>query len=180
MPIPVENKIMMAIALLLFGSLYVKMFWCKYVCPLGACVNLFRFSLLFAGIVVLIWVLGLTSFSNGWVWGLGIACLFSYIVEVTGLEQKTWSLLRIVRNENTCTTCGMCVKKCPYSIPVNRLRKVKDIDCTLCGDCVACCPEDAISVSRACSWVVYCFTASTNLRIYELGPVPHHSSISHR
>jgi len=31
-----------AIALLMFGGLFVKMFWCIYICPLGAVSNIFR------------------------------------------------------------------------------------------------------------------------------------------
>ncbi|MDR2585140.1 MAG: 4Fe-4S binding protein [Prevotellaceae bacterium] len=137
-----------AIALLIFGNLYFKMFWCKYICPLGALSNLLRFTLLFVGMIGLIWGFEIADFQNGWVLGLGIACLLSYIFEITCLKNKTWSLLRIVRNEKACTSCKECAKKCPYSIDVNKTEKVKDVDCTLCGDCVSCCPDGALMVSK--------------------------------
>ncbi|MDR2586316.1 MAG: 4Fe-4S ferredoxin [Prevotellaceae bacterium] len=136
-----------AIALLIFGSIYYKMFWCKYICPLGASSNLFRFTLLFVGMVVLIYALNLIGVRNGWVWGLGIACLFSYILEITCLKHKTLSLLRIVRNDNVCTSCCACEKKCPYSIPVSQNKKIMDVDCTLCCDCVTNCQVGALSVN---------------------------------
>lgn len=36
-----------SLALLLLGGFVVKMFWCKYICPLGAASNIFKFTLLF-------------------------------------------------------------------------------------------------------------------------------------
>ena len=38
-----------SVALLFLGSFFVKMFWCKYICPLGALSNIFKFTLTFAG-----------------------------------------------------------------------------------------------------------------------------------
>ncbi len=145
----------LAIAVMILGGFFVKMFWCKYICPLGAISNLFRFTLLFAAVAVLIWVLGIAGVANGWIWALGVACIASYIFEITCLKKKTWSLLRIVRDEATCTNCGLCAKKCPYAIDVDKTKKVTDVDCTLCGECVTCCPVDALAVSKKKSlrWV---------------------------
>ena len=33
-----------SLVLLLLGGFVVKMFWCKYICPLGAASNIFKFT----------------------------------------------------------------------------------------------------------------------------------------
>ena len=43
-----------SLTLLLLGGFVVKMFWCKYICPLGAVSNIFKFTLLFV-IAALVW-----------------------------------------------------------------------------------------------------------------------------
>lgn len=68
-----------SVALLFLGSFFVKMFWCKYICPLGALSNIFKFTLTFAGIVILLWALGLLGVASAWVWALGAACVIGYL-----------------------------------------------------------------------------------------------------
>ena len=105
-----------SVALLFLGSFFVKMFWCKYICPLGALSNIFKFTLTFAGIVILLWALGLLGVASAWVWALGAACVIGYLWEMIYLKSKVFPLLRIVRDEATCTKCDVCRRKCPYSI----------------------------------------------------------------
>ena len=135
-----------SVALLFLGSFFVKMFWCKYICPLSALSNIFKFTLTFAGIVILLWALGLLGVASAWVWALGAACVIGYLWEMIYLKSKVFPLLRIVRDEATCTKCDVCRRKCPYSIDIKNLDKVKHIDCTLCGTCVSACPEDSLHV----------------------------------
>ena len=135
-----------SIALLFLGSIFVKMFWCKYICPLGALSNIFKFTLTFVGILILMWVLGLLGVSNAWVWGLAIACIVAYLWEVIYLRSRVFPLLTIVRDENSCNGCGVCVRKCPYSIDPRSLKQVRHIDCTLCGNCVSACPEGSLQI----------------------------------
>ena len=84
------------------------MFWCKYICPLGALSNIFKFTLTFAGIVILLWALGLLGVASAWVWALGAACVIGYLWEMIYLKSKVFPLLRIVRDEATCTKCDVC------------------------------------------------------------------------
>ena len=110
-----------SVALLFLGSFFVKMFWCKYICPLGALSNIFKFTLTFAGIVILLWALGLLGVASAWVWALGAACVIGYLWEMIYLKSKVFPLLRIVRDEATCTKCDVCRRKCPYSIDIKNL-----------------------------------------------------------
>lgn len=144
-----------SVALLFLGNFFVKMFWCKYICPLGALSHIFKFTLLFAVIALLIWVSGIVGLANGWVWALGLACVASYVMEITCRKTKIFPLLKITRDEQKCTNCGLCTKKCPYTIPVAKLTTVRHIDCTMCGDCISSCNFDALAVNKRKSlrWV---------------------------
>lgn len=64
-----------SLALLLLGGFVVKMFWCKYICPLGAASNIFKFTLLFVIAALGGWALGALGVANAWVWTIGGACL---------------------------------------------------------------------------------------------------------
>jgi polyferredoxin len=77
------------------GALIIPMFFCRYLCPLGAVFD---------------------PFSK-----LGI--------------------IKITRNDSTCTACGNCGDSCPHDIPVQTLRAVRHRDCTNCLECVDACPE---------------------------------------
>jgi polyferredoxin len=50
-------------------------------------------------------------------------------------------IIKIFRNESTCTACGKCTKACMYDIPVETLKVVRHRDCTNCLECVDACPE---------------------------------------
>ena len=71
-----------SLTLLLLGGFVVKMFWCKYICPLGAVSNIFKFTLLFVIAALGGWALGTMDVENAWVWTIGGACLAAYIVEI--------------------------------------------------------------------------------------------------
>jgi polyferredoxin len=49
-------------------------------------------------------------------------------------------ILRIRRNDEACTSCGMCDRSCPQGIPVSREANVTSGECTLCLECVEACP----------------------------------------
>ena len=57
-----------------------------------------------------------------------------------------FGLTRVARNTQTCTDCGICSKKCPAAIPVNRVQEVTAARCISCLDCVDSCPENAKGV----------------------------------
>ncbi len=50
-------------------------------------------------------------------------------------------LIRITRDETTCTSCGKCGQACMWDIPVQELKIVRQRDCTNCLECVDACPE---------------------------------------
>jgi polyferredoxin len=49
-------------------------------------------------------------------------------------------LIKITRNESTCTSCGDCSHACPHDIPVQELKTIRDRDCTNCLECIDACP----------------------------------------
>lgn len=76
-----------------------------------------------------------------------VACIFIYrcfcrficpLGAIYGLFNK-FSILGVKVNNDTCTNCGLCVKKCKMDI-----RKVGDHECINCGDCISVCPTNAI------------------------------------
>lgn len=144
-----------SLVLLLAGGFFVRMFWCRYVCPLGAASNIFKFTPLFLIAAVAAWVLGHFGVEGSWVWVLAAACAASYLVEAVKLRSCAFPLLVIRRDVQTCNHCGACEKKCPYNIPIHDYTKVKHVDCTLCGQCISSCSQEALQVggSRRLRWV---------------------------
>jgi polyferredoxin len=62
--------------------------------------------------------------------------------------QKAWynlieliSPTRIVRQKKSCSSCGICDKKCPMNVPVSTKQSItSDNDCISCYKCVDSCP----------------------------------------
>lgn len=79
----------------IIGALIIPMFFCRYLCPLGAVFD---------------------PFSR-----IGI--------------------IKISRNDATCTMCGSCSDSCPHDIPVETVKVVRQRDCTNCLECIEACPE---------------------------------------
>jgi len=130
-----------AILIVILGSLFIRLFWCKYLCPLGAISNIFKFTGFFAVVMVAYLILLKLGIDISYVWPLAAACLGGYLIEITQLHGKVFPLVKVTRNEDSCINCNLCSKKCHQSIDVATLKVVKDADCNLCGDCVDVCPE---------------------------------------
>ncbi len=139
---------LLAIYILFLGSFFIDMFWCKYICPLGALSNLFRFAILFIIILAVYFALTVVGLSIGWIYLLGFTAILGYILEITYYESKITPVIKIKRDEENCTNCGACTLKCPYKIDVASVKSVTNIDCTVCGDCVYKCPENALYIVR--------------------------------
>ena len=62
--------------------------------------------------------------------------------------QKAWynmieliSPTRIVRQNKSCSSCGICDKKCPMNVPFSTKQSItSDSDCISCYKCVDSCP----------------------------------------
>jgi NAD-dependent dihydropyrimidine dehydrogenase PreA subunit len=137
-----------SMSILFLGSFFINMFWCKYICPLGALSHIFKFTLTFIALVLAFYLLNIFGVSLSWKWLLGATVLFGYISEVVFKESKFFPFLKIHKDNDTCTSCGICSVKCPYNIDVANMDVVKDVDCTLCGDCIPHCKPGSLTVGK--------------------------------
>ena len=136
---------LIAIGVFIVGNLFVKMFWCKYLCPLGALSNIFKYAITFTVLVAIFAAVNYAGLALSWVYLLAAASLIGYIWEVIWIEAKVFPVLKVVRSKDKCNDCGLCAKKCPYSINVDKTPSVKNVDCTLCGECISSCNQDALT-----------------------------------
>lgn len=139
-----------ALVLTFAGSFFIRQFWCKYLCPIGAVTNIGVYALP-AATLTLLWVLltNVAGFAIPWPWLLGALCLLGFVFEATTLKFFIFPSLRITRNSNICTNCRICDKKCPMSINISTVDTVNHIDCHLCVDCVVKCPEKgALTINK--------------------------------
>ncbi len=142
-----------AIVLVILGSVFIRLFWCKYICPLGAISNIFKYTGFFLIVLVgyiLLLKLGLNIHYG---WPLAIACIGGYAIELTGFATKTFPLLKITRNEISCIDCQLCSLKCPQAIDVASLKVVREADCNLCVECISVCPvKDTLQINNRTSY----------------------------
>jgi len=130
-----------SIAIVFVASIFIRLFWCKYLCPLGAISNIFKFTGFFVVLMAIYLILVKIGLDISYVWPLAAACVGGYLIEITQMHGKAFPLVKVTRNESSCINCSICSHKCPQAIDVASLKVVKDADCNLCGDCVAACPE---------------------------------------
>lgn len=131
-----------ALAIVVFGSIFIRMSWCKYLCPLGAAANVFANFILFVGLLgVYILLVFAFKIQISWVWLLAAICLLPFLEEASMMKVKIFPILKVTRNPDTCTLCGKCDKVCPMAIKVSESGIVNHIDCHLCCDCIVSCPE---------------------------------------
>jgi polyferredoxin len=138
-----------AIALVIIGSVFIRLLWCKYVCPLGAVSNIIKFSWFFIGVIGIYIILLKLGLSIHYAWPLGIASVGGYLLEIFGEKLTFASVAKITRNEITCTDCQLCSRRCPQAIDVANLKVVNDIDCNLCSECIIVCPvKDTLQINK--------------------------------
>ena len=141
---------LVSLGIVLILGFFINRFWCKYICPLGAASNAFKFWPWLVALVVLWWVLALLGLQIYWPWLLGAFCVLGWALEVFHRKPKLQILHVVVDQENCGRKCYSCKKNCPYNIDVPSFgNKVTSVDCTLCGECVAACPTKALHVGVA-------------------------------
>lgn len=139
-----------AVVVTILGSILVKQFWCKYLCPLGAATNLLaNFYVVLAVFVVWI-VLRLTGVVISVAWLFGALAVLGYAWEVGFFKSFHFPLTKITVNQKNCTQCPNCAEACPHGIEVHKYEKVDHPDCMMCTECVYACPEkDTITVNKS-------------------------------
>ena len=135
-----------SICLVVIGSFAVDMFWCRYLCPLGAISNSLKFWLWIGVVAGAYYLANVLGADIPWAVLLGAFCLVGYLLEIFHSKPKL-QLLHVVKDQSVCNGCGLCTKKCPYHIDIKSFdSKVNHVDCTLCGECVAACSARALNV----------------------------------
>ena len=139
---------LVAIGILVLGSLFIDMFWCRYLCPLGAISNSLKFWVWIGVLFGAYYVADVLGADIPWAVLLGGFCVLGYLLEVLHSKPKM-QLLYVMKDQSVCNNCGLCVKKCPYHVDVKSFRnmRVESVDCTLCGECVAVCSSGALGIN---------------------------------
>ncbi|MBE6233462.1 MAG: 4Fe-4S binding protein [Bacteroidales bacterium] len=136
-----------SIVLVVLGSFLVDMFWCRYLCPLGAISNTLKFWVWIGVLFGLYYVSDVLGAGIPWAVLLGAFCITGYLLEIFH-TRPSLQLLHVVKDNAACNNCGLCMKKCPYHIDIKSCQsgKVSHVDCTLCGECVAACSTKALNI----------------------------------
>lgn len=138
-----------AFVVTILGSIFFRLFWCKYLCPLGALSNIFLNVIPAAALIIVYIIANALGAGISLIWLIAALVLVGLVTEVGFLRSFIFPTAKIVRNENTCTSCGICDQKCPQGIKISEYEKVNHTDCMLCTDCVYACPhKDTITINK--------------------------------
>ena len=130
----------LSIGVVILGSLFFRMFWCKYLCPLGALSNIFKYFLITAGVIGIYIVLLHLDVNLPFAGPLAVICIVCYILEIWKQRSISIPLHWITRDSESCIQCQRCSMVCHQGINVAAMDEVEHIDCNLCGDCLMVCP----------------------------------------
>ncbi len=137
------------LAIVIIGSLFTKMFWCKYMCPLGAIGNIFSNTIPVVGIIALYFIANSLGANLNLVWLLGGIVGISMLSEIIFKRTFFFPLFKVSRESSSCPTCAKCDDDCPQGIEVSAYDAVNHVDCNLCTDCVYACPvKQTLSVNK--------------------------------
>jgi len=159
-----------AFVITILGSLFFRLFWCKYLCPLGAISNIFL-NIVPAAIIILAFVaINALGAELSYLWLIGSLVLLGLITEVGFKRSFLMPYPKITRDEIKCTDCGFCNDKCPQGIKISEFKVVNHIDCNLCTDCVYSCPlKNTLTVGSKKSFKYLAPIAVTVLILLSLG-----------
>ena len=136
-----------SISVILLGSFFINMFWCRYLCPLGAISNSLKFWIWIGVLFGVYFVADVLGANIPWAVLLGAFCIVGYLLEIFHAKPK-FQLLHVTKNDALCNNCGLCMKNCPYHIDIKSCHngKVNHVACNLCGECVASCSTGALNI----------------------------------
>lgn len=137
-----------AFILAVAGALFFRLFWCKYLCPLGAVSNVFM-NVTGSGSVIIIFIIAKYFIPDlSYAWLVGALAVSGLVTELGFMRSFLSPIPKITRNVQRCTSCGLCDRKCPQGIKISSYERVNHIDCNLCSDCLSTCPvKNTLSIS---------------------------------
>lgn len=138
-----------AFVITILGSIFFRLFWCKYLCPLNALSNIFLNVVGVGAVIILFVAANLLGAGLSYVWLIAGIVLVGMLTEIGFMKSFLLPAPKITRNEITCTDCGFCDDKCPQGIKISQLAKVNHVDCNLCTDCVYSCPvKNSLTINK--------------------------------
>ncbi len=137
-----------AVLVTFFGAIFVKQFWCRYLCFLGAVSNIFV-NIWGPVIIALIYFsLKLCDVNLLLLWLIGGFVVTGFVIESSLFKSLFLPIMRITVNQNACTQCGLCATACRQDIKVQEFKKVDHPDCVMCTECITACKnEQAVGVN---------------------------------
>jgi len=131
-----------AVLVTFVGAIFIKQFWCRYLCFLGAASNIF--VNLWGAVIIFIVFFGLklVGINLSIIWLVGGLAVMGFLVEAGLFKSLFLPVMRITVNQNTCTQCGLCTAACPQDIKVQEFKKVDHPDCVICTECITACKEE--------------------------------------
>jgi len=138
---------LVTVGLVVVGSFFIDMFWCRYLCPLGAISNTLKFWVWIGVLFGVYYVADVLGADIPWAVLLGGFCIVGYLLEILHSKPKL-QVMYMMKDNVACTKCGLCTKTCPYHIDIMSYRngRIESVDCTLCGECAAACSANALKV----------------------------------
>lgn len=138
-----------AFVITILGAIVYRMFWCRYLCPLGAISNIFMNGPGAIVVILLFIIANAIGLQLNYVYLIAGLTLVGIVTELGFMRSFFNPLPKITRNVEKCTECGFCDQKCPQGIKISQFEQVNHIDCTLCTDCVYSCPlKNTLSVQK--------------------------------
>ena len=134
-----------SLVLVVAGGFFINRFWCRYVCPLGAASNSFKYWIwvvaLFGGALLA----GIYGWQINWIIVFAVFCGAGYLLEIIA-PKPVLQLVTMVKDNSVCNHCQHCTRHCPYGIDLCNAGdgRFTHVDCTLCGECVSACNTGAI------------------------------------
>ncbi len=132
----------LTILAVVIGSVVIKFFWCKYVCPLSALSNIFSNILITAPIIIIYIILRLIGWDLHILWLILALVISGAVTEIFRYKFYSISPFKVTLNKDNCINCALCDNACPQGIEVSKYEKVTHPDCNLCMDCIKSCKTD--------------------------------------